>query len=770
MDLRGLDTSELANIASMFSGCNNLLSVNLSGLNFSSVMTANAVFECNSLRTIKTPAQVGSVELPLPCKFWDGTKDITSITNADVNKTIYRHQNHTYNENGICTVCGNANRFAVIKGNNTQYYNFIRQAFDEANAVGTATVKMYADAEIDFTLDVEKNKNITLDLNSHTLQMTGIGSVIHVQGEFTLEDNTINDGLITGGNAELGGGVLVDAYLASFTMKGGTISGNTATVNGGGVYGYASYVTIESGNICGNTALQRGGGVYVVGCDLAMTGGTVTGNTAVEGGGVYATYESGFEFNGGTVTGNTAELGGGVHINNGTFNMTAGEISGNSAAYGSGVWLGGNSSVSSATFTMSSGVIDNNTGLEDQLTDVGGGVCVVLGGTFTMSGGIISNHAATYGGGVCAVGGTFTMTTGEISGNDAVYGGGVWVGDKLDGTNNLIGGKFTISGGTIIRNTVSDSGGGVHVYGGVFEISGSPHIIANIKDGDANNVYLENGKKITVTAAITVGVQIGVYNNGEVATGFTQGGAPKNYFISDRTEYDCVYLSNSASGVVTVGTHTGGTATCTAKAVCSNCGNEYGEFNHDWNMTTWENDADTHWHVCNNCDERKDETTHSGGAATCTALAECAICSEEYGDFGEHTLNGVAQVDKTCTTDGVLAHDHCSVCNKDFIDGVEKSAAELKIPASHNLTFVDIQNKTCTTDGVLAHDHCSVCNKDFIDGAEKTADELKITASHNLTFVDIQDKTCTTDGVLAHDHCSVCNKDFIDGVEKTAAE
>jgi hypothetical protein len=59
-------------------------------------------------------------------------------------------------------------------------------------------------------------------------------------------------------------------------------------------------------------------------------------------------------------------------------------------------------------------------------TDSGGGVYVLGNGTFTMSGGEISGNTANYGGGgVFVVGdGTFTMSGGEISGNTANYGGG----------------------------------------------------------------------------------------------------------------------------------------------------------------------------------------------------------------------------------------------------------------------------------------------------------------------------------------------------------
>lgn len=45
-----------------------------------------------------------------------------------------------------------------------------------------------------------------------------------------------------------------------------------------------------------------------------MKGGNITGNTATSGGGVYV-YSSGiFNMNGGNITGNTASYGGGVNV------------------------------------------------------------------------------------------------------------------------------------------------------------------------------------------------------------------------------------------------------------------------------------------------------------------------------------------------------------------------------------------------------------------------------------------------------------------------
>ncbi|MDE7194028.1 MAG: hypothetical protein K2O14_08670, partial [Oscillospiraceae bacterium] len=88
------------------------------------------------------------------------------------------------------------------------------------------------------------------------------------------------------GTGGMGGGVYV-VTSGTFTMYGGTISGNTAT-NGGGVYvnDYGTF-TMKDGTISGNTATTSGGGVYFSEGTFTMSGGTIAGNTAGdEGGGV----------------------------------------------------------------------------------------------------------------------------------------------------------------------------------------------------------------------------------------------------------------------------------------------------------------------------------------------------------------------------------------------------------------------------------------------------------------------------------------------------
>jgi hypothetical protein len=97
---------------------------------------------------------------------------------------------------------------------------------------------------------------------------------------------TMSGGSITGNTALMGGG---GVYAAGFTMTGGTIAGNTARQYGGGVLfeNVASTFTIRGGTIAGNTGIQGGGGVAVKGGTLKKeplsqggSSGVIYGNNA----------------------------------------------------------------------------------------------------------------------------------------------------------------------------------------------------------------------------------------------------------------------------------------------------------------------------------------------------------------------------------------------------------------------------------------------------------------------------------------------------------
>ena len=77
----------------------------------------------------------------------------------------------------------------------------------------------------------------------------------------------------------------------------------------------------QSGMIKGGRNRFNGGGVYVDGGSFTMTGGSVSYNTAEHGGGGVYVFRGSFTMSGGSVSDNTALDGGGIYVNNGNFNV-----------------------------------------------------------------------------------------------------------------------------------------------------------------------------------------------------------------------------------------------------------------------------------------------------------------------------------------------------------------------------------------------------------------------------------------------------------------
>ena len=173
------------------------------------------------------------------------------------------------------------------------------------------------------------------------------------------------------------------------------------------------------------------------------------------------------------------------------------------------------------TETLTGGVITGGkNGKEDIFYWDGGGVCV--NGTFAMSGGNIVGNTSTYsGGGVYVdINGTFTLSGGSIAGNTCTYsGGGVFVN-----------GTFTMSGGSIAGNTCS-SGGGVYLYG-TFTMSGGS--IAGNRCSSGGGVYV-NGT-FTMSGGSIAGNTC-TYSGGGVYAyrTFTMSGAP---IVTDNKKRD----------------------------------------------------------------------------------------------------------------------------------------------------------------------------------------------------------------------------------------
>ncbi len=389
------------------------------------------------------------------------------------------------------------------------------------------------------------------------------GGVILNEGTLTL-DNTA----VTGGKANVGGGV-ANLKTGTLTLKGtSNVTGNTAAALppgtkedsgvGGGIFNKGS-LTISGGSVSANTATYAGGGVYgSIGSLIMLSSGKVDSNSATDpitttndvsggsaGGGIFS--NGNVTITGGSVSGNTAAyfgagitvqstldpqgklvipevtLGGGALENNhvtddagggsggavwssGNFTMTGGTVKGNSAPYGGGLGVFRDASITGGT-------IEAN----HARTRSGGGVLaytptgrptpavLTLGGTVIVKG----NTAGNNGGGISVGTTTLTMTGGTVSDNTAVNSGG---GISLGNTNS------TVQGGVISNNKVSgltDGGGGVRVFrDGKLTLAGGEI---------SGNITARTGGGITADGQITM-TGGSIKNNVVTAASGHQGG------------------------------------------------------------------------------------------------------------------------------------------------------------------------------------------------------------------------------------------------------
>ena len=242
-----------------------------------------------------------------------------------------------------------------------------------------------------------------------------------------------------------------------------------------------------------------------------------------------------------------------------------------------------------------------------------------------------------------------------------------------------------------------------------------------------------------------------------------------------RTENEIIYKQFSY--------HTGGTETptCTTGKICRLCWSEYGILGHAWGE--WSSAGNgTHIRSCtrSNCDA-VDTANCTGGTATCSAKAVCVTCGAEYGekDSNNHALEQHAAKAPTCTEIGWDAYDTCSRCdyttyaelpalNHDLKQHAAKAATctekgwdayeacsrcdyttRKELPTlNHALEQHAAKAATCTEKGWNAYETCSRC--DYTTYAE-------LPAQHDLRHHAAKAPTCTEIGWDAYDTCNNCD-------------
>ena len=221
---------------------------------------------------------------------------------------------------------------------------------------------------------------------------------------------------------------------------------------------------------------------------------------------------------------------------------------------------------------------------------------------------------------------------------------------------------------------------------------------------------------------------------------------------------------------------TGGTATCTTKAVCEACGGKYGKRNlNNHALVHYDAQAPTctkpGWDAFDTCPRcyyttfraipalKHDLEHHEAKAPTCTEIGWNAYktCSRFGCDYTtrkelptlNHALEQHAAKAPTCTEKGWNAYETCSRC--DYTTYAE-------LPAQHDLRHHAAQAPTCTEKGWNAYETCSRCD-------HTTYVELPA-LNHALVHHDAQAATCTEPGCDAYETCSRC--DYTTYVERPA--
>ncbi len=321
--------------------------------------------------------------------------------------------------------------------------------------------------------------------------------------------------------------------------------------------------------------------------------------------------------------------------------------------------------------------------------------------------------------------------------------------DNADGAKVIVNGELFCEGN---QSKVNENDTGVYIW----VTDGDQEVTFEAADGTSvSETYHFNEERrtdMTVPAFKLCEADTSSYEHDETAHWYKCAGSEK-----------CTVKFNYQE-------HSGGTATCTEKAVCDVCDTEYGNaLGHDMDLYTAVsadclNDGHKQYYYCGRCDKYFEDV---------------------YGDYErdydyfvipaynhpKNSLYHYTAVEATCTDDGNIEYFECSLCGKLFTDEDctnETTLARVTLAATgHDMTKHAAVAATCTDDGNIEYYTCENCGKLFTDkdGSDETSyKDVAIPAlGHDSTFIPETVPTCTTDGNMDYYYCERCGKVSLDG-------
>ena len=190
----------------------------------------------------------------------------------------------------------------------------------------------------------------------------------------------------------------------------------------------------------------------------------------------------------------------------------------------------------------------------------------------------------------------------------------------------------------------------------------------------------------------------------------------------------------------------GGTATCTEKAKCAVCGAEYGDvLGHDF-TTSWTHDDNEHWKQCSRCDKKDDVGPHTWDNGTITTAPTCTKAGKKTYSCTKCDATKIEPIPATghswksdWTSDATHHWHECANENCDVTDNAGKNGY-----AEHSGGKATCKDKAI----------CEICGDSYgsLDPNNHT----------DLKHIDAKAATAAEEGNIAYWYCDGCKKYFSD--------
>lgn len=591
--------------------------------------------------------------------------------------------------------------------------------------------------------------------------VSGDGGAVSVTGgncSFTMYGGAITGNTATGN----GGGISsYDSWNAgTVNINGGVISNNRAT-NGGGIYAASrTHFHLNGGEIINNTATGDGGGVYCSGlysnadgrCEF--NGSTISGNTAQRGGGAYVRVCF-IGYRNCRITGNTAtEAGGGLYL----FPYAS-----EKKIYMGNVY-GGGGTIAPYIYDNTVNSAQNNLYLSDPDTQI----------VFTAR---INTDAdaklGVYFTGITKNGASVLLNYLQINSesrakpyHERIFCDNPDYGRLEIQNDNGYYNLYLRSTASAVKVTFAPNGGMLNAgeesklvqpdspYGSLPTPTRADYRF------DGWFTAIDGGEKVEETTIMSSRAAHTLYAHWTPihVHAYTQQVQKPEAL---KTPADCtnnaVYYLSCACGEVSTNDADTFIAANTAP-------------DHDWGAWTQNSDEKTHTRICKRDTSHTETENCHGGTATCTAKAVCTVCGGEYGEMAAHSfttekaetqyLKSVA----TCTEKAIY-YKSCAVCGLSSEGTADEATFFSGNPLGH-----DLPNDWSKDENEHWHE-CKRCHSKEDKGEHEYGDDnicdicgydKTVPHTHNLTLVSANAATCTKNGNKAYYTCDGCDMWFED--------